>query len=265
MQEQFLAAQGFQCGFCTAGTIMTAAAKCCAMGAPMERVLKGNLCRCTGYRAIRDAIEGHRHVQEDLPGASVGRSLGSPLGPALVTGQARFTADEPPIPDLLHLKVVRSPHAHARVVAIRKEAALQVAGVHSIFTWEDVPLHRPFTSATHDDYHVDPDDTLMLDRVVRFVGQRVVLVAADSEQAAVLACDKIEVDYEILPAVFDPEEAMRPMLRSCTKAKTPPHASPTRSAMCCGRSTARMAAWPPGSRKRTSPWRTPMPRTGSPT
>ncbi len=64
------------------------------------------------------------------------------------------------------------------------------------------------TSATHDDYHVDPNDTYILDNVVRFVGQRVAAVVAESEGAAEEGCRKIEIDYELLPAVFDPEEAM---------------------------------------------------------
>ncbi|MEZ0388551.1 MAG: molybdopterin cofactor-binding domain-containing protein, partial [Verrucomicrobium sp.] len=172
------------------------------------RSLKGNLCRCTGYRAVRDSLEGICHLEPDKLGASAGRSLGSPLGPAIVTGEARFTTDET-LEGMLHLKVVRSPHAHARITAIRKDKALAVPGVHSIYTWEDVP-QRPFTSATHDDYHVDPDDTLMLDKVVRYAGQRVVLVAAETEGAAQIACGLVEVDYELLPAVFDPEEAMMP-------------------------------------------------------
>src|SRR5215212_3145416 len=72
----------------------------------------------------------------------------------------------------------------------------------------DVP-RRLYTTAIHDDHLVDPDDTYMLDTVVRFVGQRVAAVVADSEAAAEEGCRRIEVDYEVLPAVFDPEEAMQ--------------------------------------------------------
>jgi putative selenate reductase molybdopterin-binding subunit len=68
---------------------------------------------------------------------------------------------------------------------------------------------RLYTTAIHDDHLADPDDTYMLDNVVRFVGQRVAAVVADSEAAAEEGCRRIEVDYEVLPAVFDPEEAMQ--------------------------------------------------------
>lgn len=208
MQAQFLAAQGYQCGFCAAGMIMTAASLSEEAKKELPQMLKGSLCRCTGYRAIEDSILGVTSVEADCPGESVGRSLANPLGKSIVTGQARYTADVV-MEGMLHIKVLRSPHAHARIRGIRKEKALQVKGVHRVYTWEDVP-RRLYTSATHEDFDVDPNDSYMLDNVVRFIGQRVAAVVAESEAAAEEATCLIEVDYELLPAVLDPEEAMKP-------------------------------------------------------
>ena len=84
VQQRFLDAQGFQCGFCTAGMIMTAVAL--PDGVERERALKGNLCRCTGYRAIADALDGAVHVEDPEPGAAVGARLPAPAGPQIVTG-----------------------------------------------------------------------------------------------------------------------------------------------------------------------------------
>ncbi len=208
MQQAFLDAQAFQCGFCTAGMIMTAASLSEEAKKDLPFHLKGNLCRCTGYHAIEDAIRGVASVEPDRAGRACGASLANPLAGPIVTGNARYTLDVE-MEGMLHLRVVRSPHAHARIKAIRKEKALAVPGVLAVFTWEDVP-RRPFTTACHDDFHVDPDDTYLLDNVARFVGQRVAAVVAETEAAAEEACRRVEVDYEVLPAVFDADEAMLP-------------------------------------------------------
>ena len=208
MQQAFLDAQAFQCGFCTAGMIMTSASLSDEAKQDLPFYLKGNLCRCTGYHSIEDAIRGIGSVEPDKPGHACGSSLANPLAEKIVTGNARYTMDVA-MEGLLHLKVLRSPHAHARIKAIRRDEAIAVPGVHAVFTWEDVP-RRPFTTACHDDHRVDPDDTYMLDDVARFVGQRIAAVVADTEGAAEEGCRRLEVDYEVLPAVFDPEEAMLP-------------------------------------------------------
>jgi CO/xanthine dehydrogenase Mo-binding subunit/aerobic-type carbon monoxide dehydrogenase small subunit (CoxS/CutS family) len=206
MQQAFLNAQAFHCGFCTAGMIMTSASLSEEQKKDLPFRLKGNLCRCTGYHAIEDALNGIGSVESDRAGHACGASLQNPLAHSIVTGHARYTADVH-MEGLLHLKVLRSPHAHAKITAIRTEKAAAVPGVHAVFTWKDVP-RRLYTSALHDDYRVDPDDTYILDDVVRYIGQRVAAVAAESEGAAEEACRLIEVDYDILPAVFDPEKAM---------------------------------------------------------
>ncbi len=208
MQKAFLDAQAFQCGFCAAGMIMTSASLSAEEKKDLPFRLKGNLCRCTGYHAIEDALHGVASVEEDVAGKACGSSLQSPLAESIVTGRARYTMDFK-MDDMLHVKVVRSPHAHAKVKAIRKDKAEKLKGVQAVFTWQDVP-RRLYTTATHDDYRVDPDDTYMLDDVVRFVGQRVVAVVAESEGIAEEACRLVEIDYEVLPAVFDAEEAMKP-------------------------------------------------------
>ncbi len=208
MQQSFLDAQAFQCGFCAAGMIMTSASLTEEQKKDLPFRLKGNLCRCTGYHAIEDALNGIGSVEEDVAGKACGSSLQSPIARDIVMGQARYTADVK-VEGMLHLKVLRSPHAHAKIVAIRTDKAKAVPGVHGVFTHEDSPK-RPFTSALHDDYRVDPDDTVVLDTVMRFVGQRVAAVVAETEGAAEAACRLIEVDYEVLPSVFDPEEAMKP-------------------------------------------------------
>lgn len=208
VQRGFRDAPGFQCGFCTAGMIMTCAALTDEQRADLPRALKGNLCRCTGYRAIEDAVNGVAAIQTALPGQAVGTSIGAPAATDIVTGRAEFTMDVE-MAGMLHLKLVHSPHAHARIVSVDKTAALAVPGVHRVYTWEDVPRKR-FNTALHTDHLVDPDDTYILDDVARFVGQRMAAVLADTVAAAEEGCRRLVIDYEVLPAVFDPEQAMQP-------------------------------------------------------
>ena len=114
----------------------------------------------------------------------------------IVTGSSKYLNDRK-FHDLLYGKVLRSPHPHALIKKIDKKKALALPGVKAILTWEDVPNWKGGT----------PRSTRILDRKVRYVGDAVAIVAADTEERAREALKLIDVEYEVLPAVFDMEKS----------------------------------------------------------
>lgn len=116
-----------------------------------------------------------------------------------VTGQAKYTTDLY-LPHMLYGKILRSPHAHAKVVSIDTAKAKKLPGVRAIATGKDAPDEKLY--ALRDRYVIARD-------TVRFVGEPVAAVAADTAEIAEEALNLIDVEYEVLPAVFDPEEALK--------------------------------------------------------
>ncbi|KRR21427.1 aldehyde oxidase [Bradyrhizobium lablabi] len=221
LQQAFLDAQGFQCGFCTAGMILTCASLNQAQRQELGVALKGNICRCTGYRSIEDALDGNSNIEEAAAGSAFGKSLPAPAGPQVVRGTARYTFDTT-IEGLLHVKMLRSPHPHARIISIDTRAALKIAGVHAVLTHEDAP-DQLFSTARHEHDWMDPNDTRVLDNIVRFIGQKVAAVIAESEAIAEEGCRRIKVEYEILPAATDPVKAIAEGAPVIHGDKTPEH------------------------------------------
>jgi putative selenate reductase molybdopterin-binding subunit len=126
----------------------------------------------------------------------------------LAQGKSAFTADFE-IRGLLHAKVLHSPHAHARIKNIDASKARALPGVAAVLTWQDVP-RVVYSTAGQSDPIPGPLDTFSLDNKVRFVGDRVAFVAAETPEIAEQALRLIDVDYEILPSILDSAKAMRP-------------------------------------------------------
>jgi len=124
----------------------------------------------------------------------------------LVQGKPAFTGDFEKR-GLLHAKVLHSPHAHARIKKMDTSKAKALDGVAAVLTWQDIP-RVVYSTAGQSDPIPGPLDTFSLDQKVRFVGDRVALVAAETEEIAEKALALIEVEYEILPAIIDSREAM---------------------------------------------------------
>lgn len=139
--------------------------------------------------------------------SEVGRSIRKIDALGMTTGQARYT-DDYDMPGMLHAKILRSHYAHARIKSIKTRKAMALPGVAAVLTYRNVP-RIPITTAGQGYPEPSPYDDFILDRKVRFVGDKVALVAAETEEIAEEALKLIEVEYEKLPAVLDPRNAMR--------------------------------------------------------
>ena len=124
----------------------------------------------------------------------------------LVTGRPAFV-DDIELRDMLYGRLLTSPHAHAIIRNIDASEARALPGVHAVLTYKDVP-RIPYTTAGQSWPEPGPHDQYCLDYIVRFVGDRVAAVAAETPEIAEQALDLIHVEYEVLPAILDPRRAM---------------------------------------------------------
>jgi putative selenate reductase molybdopterin-binding subunit len=238
LQERFAESGAVQCGFCTPGMILAAKGLLDENGNPTEaevrRALSGTICRCTGYKKPVEAVlaaaadlrgeataepEGAEPAMTDATGPSrekavltkrklkvVGRSVRKVDSDKLVTGRPAFV-DDIELRGLLHARLLMSPHAHASIRRIDVSRARALPGVQCVLTYHDIP-RVSFTTAGQSWPEPSPFDSRSLDNKVRFVGDRVAAVAAETPEIAEQALRLIEVEYEVLPAVFDPAKAL---------------------------------------------------------
>jgi CO/xanthine dehydrogenase Mo-binding subunit/aerobic-type carbon monoxide dehydrogenase small subunit (CoxS/CutS family) len=207
LQRSFVAASAFQCGFCTPGMIMTAQALLEKTPDPSENqvqeALAGHYCRCISHYevigAVKDTAKGR--IKLPAPGGLRHIGKGTPRVDAeeIVSGTATFISDLR-MPGMLYGKVLRSPHPHANILDIDTTLAEKLPGVEAIITHKNAPDWKAG----------NPKYVPVLEERVRFVGDAVALVAAETEEIAEEALKLIRVEYEQLPAVFDVEEAMKP-------------------------------------------------------
>ncbi len=208
VQEAFWEEGGFECGFCTPGMILAARALLDENPDPSEEDIKtaldGNICRCTGYvsiiRSVRRAATLLRGKDAPAPRPADARRLD---GAAKVRGEPVYTADLTH-PGMLYGRVLRSAHAHARILGIDTSAAESHPGVIAVLTAADLkdisPYHGPLVKDT---------PVLAMDKV-RYEGDAVAAVAAETLEAATAALALIRVEYEPLPTLRTMDDALHP-------------------------------------------------------
>ncbi|MFG1321102.1 molybdopterin-dependent oxidoreductase [Xanthobacter autotrophicus] len=218
VQRAFHKAGASQCGYCIPGMVMAATAALRSNPRLGDEEIKerlgGNICRCTGYQKIFDAVALARDVlcgvrpasaldEEELKdGSFIGTSVRRLDAPSKVTGALRYAGDMT-LPGMLHVKVLRSPHAHAVIRSLDTSEAEAMDGVAGIVTAADVPGKDGFGVFVR-------DQPVMARGKVRYVGEAIAAVAAEDLVTATRALAKIKVAYEILPGVFDPDAALMP-------------------------------------------------------
>ena len=235
LQKAFIEAGAIQCGYCSPAMILAAKSLLSEKENPDEKdireALSGVLCRCTGYDKPIKAIEYVQKVrageikEKDLESAileavqpqmtsimeqptfeRIGKSDKKVDAVKLAQGKPAFTNDIE-LRGMLVGKVLHSTVAHARIKSIDTSAAKALKGVHAVLTWKDLP-RVVYSTAGQSDPIPGPLDMFSLDNKVRFVGDRVAFVAAETEEIVQIALTLIKVEYEELPILLDSSESM---------------------------------------------------------
>lgn len=222
LQRAFVDHGAVQCGFCTPGLLMAAAALWNKMvtdssfvtDSEIKRALGRNACRCTGYasilRSVRSAVHEYQtgeplppiEIETMEPLRVIGHSHLRPDAVAKVTGAAKFT-DDYVFPGMLYGATLRAEYPHARILSIDTSQARALPGVHVVLTHAEVP-GRNRHGLVYFDWPVLCDDK------VRYLGDAVAIVAADTPELARDALERIQVEYEPLLTVVSAEAAREP-------------------------------------------------------
>ncbi|MCP4550172.1 MAG: molybdopterin-dependent oxidoreductase [bacterium] len=231
LADTFLDEGAVQCGYCTPAQMLSLEAlrrrNPHPSGADVAEALSTVFCRCTGFvKPLRAGLVNSGSAKPRCACAAkadnsgkaprysgkgdelqvIGHDTRRVDGPGLVDGAPIFTGDMN-MPGMLHLKILHSPHAHARIRSINIARAEALPGVVEVVTYKDVPV-RAYTSAGQGFPEPSPYDLFILSDKARFAGDKIALVAAETVEAAEQACALIDVDYEVLSAYTAEGEAM---------------------------------------------------------
>ena len=214
LQQKFVNHGAIQCGFCTPGMVMTALDFVNKNQNPsiddIKDALSGNVCRCTGYKKIIEAIadyaqdkyenKGHQQSNTEIGGAMVGTSRPYIEAGKKAQGSAEYT-DDIRLKNTLYCKFLRSTHPHAHILEIDCSEALKIPGVQAISTGKDIPIHFGVLP-------ISQDETAMAIEKTRYAGEIVAAVAADTEAIAKQAIKLIKVKYEPIRAFLTIDESL---------------------------------------------------------
>jgi CO/xanthine dehydrogenase Mo-binding subunit/aerobic-type carbon monoxide dehydrogenase small subunit (CoxS/CutS family) len=234
LQESFMAHDAPQCGFCTSGQLMSARALLARNPHPtseeVQAALTGNLCRCSNYNRYVAATVAAGAGRKDRSLGSVSRSA-APGGPLAklktvgepttridarerVSGKAIYSGDVQ-LPGMLFARVLRSPHPHARILRIDASQALAMPGVKAVVSHENCKSVWGAGGVAGGVQYNDQIKKITKQRryafnnPVRFAGDPVAAVAAIDRHTAEEALRRIEVEYDVLPFVLEPEDALK--------------------------------------------------------
>ncbi|MEX2407375.1 MAG: 2Fe-2S iron-sulfur cluster-binding protein, partial [Actinomycetota bacterium] len=212
--DGFIVSGASQCGFCSPGILMKAEGLLAKTPSPtrdqISKALAGNLCRCTGYIKIVDAVElvAKARAGEPMPEVDMSGRIGSRT--ARYEGRELALGDKPYINDLtaprmLHGAIRFSDHPRARVLGIATERASAHPGVVRVLLAPDVPGRRVQGAITKDWPQLVAEG-----ETTRYVGDALAVVIAESRHAAREAAELVDVEYEVLEPVIDPFAALEP-------------------------------------------------------